>query len=92
MEPPPGSAYAMHLLDEESSTSRLKRFFHNFKRDPNSAFFPSGDVPSRSEPDGTGPHYDLRRAAFENAHSGGLMRRLKGRHLQMIAMGGSIGK
>ena len=36
------------------------------------------------------PYYDLRSANLATAHSG-LSRELKGRHLQMIAIGGSIG-
>lgn len=90
-QPTGGSSYTMHLLEEENNTPKLKRFLQDFKRDPNSAFFTSNHPYTRDETGGNGPHYDLRRAAFENAHSGGLMRRLKGRHLQMIAMGGSIG-
>ncbi|KAK3196405.1 histidine permease [Lecanicillium sp. MT-2017a] len=89
-QPTGGSSYTMHLLEEENNTPKLKRFLQDFKRDPNSAFFTSNHPYTRDETGGNGPHYDLRRAAFENAHSGGLMRRLKGRHLQMIAMGGSI--
>lgn len=37
-----------------------------------------------------GHYYDVRRANLQTAHSH-LARRLKGRHLQMIAIGGSIG-
>lgn len=37
------------------------------------------------------PRYDLQSAAIETAHSG-LARKLKGRHLQMIAIGGSVGR
>lgn len=40
-----------------------------------------------SERDG----YDVRRAAVQTANTS-LVRRLKGRHLQMIAIGGSIGE
>lgn len=40
-----------------------------------------------SEQDG----YDVRRAAVQTANTS-LVRRLKGRHLQMIAIGGSIGE
>jgi yeast amino acid transporter len=36
------------------------------------------------------PYYDMRMAAIQTAQSG-LARKLKGRHLQMIAIGGSIG-
>ncbi len=38
-----------------------------------------------------GRYFDTRAAAYNTANTG-LVRKLKGRHLQMIAIGGSIGK
>lgn len=73
--------------------ARLRRFIDSFRRDRDSSFFPthplsqfnSVGVPARGP-----PFYDLHLAAVESANTG-LARKLKGRHLQMIAIGGSIG-
>lgn len=46
--------------------------------------------PLLPSPDGS-HYYDMRMAALRTAQSS-LARRLKGRHLQMIAIGGSIGR
>lgn len=90
-----GSSYSMREPDyEERFPPRFERFLDGFKRDPNTEFFPSdhlGQVESGQGRDHNGAHYyDLHMAALESAHSG-LARKLKGRHLQMIAIGGSIG-
>lgn len=80
---------------------RVERFFDTFRRDPNSTFllaehddYHHGDGDDgrrhRHEDRREAHFYDLRLAALENAHIG-LSRSLKGRHLQMIAIGGSIG-
>ncbi|KAG6003518.1 hypothetical protein E4U21_001918 [Claviceps maximensis] len=91
----------------ETALPRFHRFLDSFKRDENSSFFPTShlsQVDSYSHPVTAtasattsmgirrlGPHYyDLHMAALESAHTG-LARKLKGRHLQMIAIGGSIG-
>ncbi|KAJ4301194.1 histidine permease [Kalmusia sp. IMI 367209] len=71
----------------ESSTHRDglgRRVMDSFKRDPNTTMTPKGTV-------GTdGKVFDVESAAANTANSP-LARRLKGRHLQMIAIGGSIG-
>ncbi|EHK49927.1 hypothetical protein TRIATDRAFT_83082 [Trichoderma atroviride IMI 206040] len=93
-----GSSYSMREPNyEETKEPRIDRIINSFRRDPNSKFFPSRDLDDigplesvRRHNNGS-PFYDLRRAALATANSNGLSRKLKGRHLQMIAIGGSIG-
>src|SRR5438045_2410761 len=59
-----------------------RRFVDSFKRDPNA------HVTRATETGKTG--FDHAAAAEATANSG-LARKLKGRHMQMIAIGGSIG-
>lgn len=95
-----GSSHSMRepeYGDDEDDGHRHPRFHHfiqSFRRDENLNFFPSdhlSQVNSSISQRRYGPHYyDLHLAALESANTG-LARKLKGRHLQMIAIGGSIG-
>lgn len=64
--------------------STWNRWVDSFKRDPNAHATPKGTVGAN------GKVFDVEGAAAATADTG-LQRKLKGRHLQMIAIGGSIG-
>lgn len=68
---------------QEANAPWTTRFVDSFKRDPNAV------VTKGSQAEGVGG-FDHRAAAEATANSG-LARELKPRHLQMIAIGGSIG-
>lgn len=67
-----------------NNRSSIKQFLDTFKREPNTIIIPE----SMAGP--TGREFDPVGAAYATAHTP-LARQLKGRHLQMIAFGGSIG-
>ena len=69
---------------EPHNSSAFQRWLDGFKRDPSARTTPKGSVGA------DGRVFDPDSAAAATAASP-LARRLKGRHLQMIAIGGSIG-
>jgi amino acid transporter len=73
--------------DDEAPMVWHQRFIESFKQDPNR----HRPTVGKDLPDSTGRLYDAHAAANNTANSP-LARHLKGRHLQMIAIGGSIGK
>ena len=95
-----GSSYTMRepVYDDEPSDGAASRIFDSFRRDPGRRVTPLDPKDEaamraeagRAEHDGL-RYYDIHQATLQTAHSG-LARKLKGRHLQMIAIGGSIGE
>lgn len=93
-----GSSFSMREPDyeQEAPPRYWDRIVDGFKREHNSTLFsndPLGNPEGRLEGGRVhnGAHYyDLHLANLETANAG-LARKLKGRHLQMIAIGGSIG-
>ena len=69
---------------ERTRGSIPRRVLDSFKRDPNAHATPKGTVGA------DGKVFNVESAAQATANSP-LQRKLKGRHLQMIAIGGSIG-
>ncbi|KAJ4164198.1 hypothetical protein LMH87_005882 [Akanthomyces muscarius] len=89
-----GSSHSMREPEyEQHPPLRFERLVDSFRRDPNSTFLLADhdhdSAIARRQHNGS-HYYDLHLATLENAHIG-LSRSLKGRHLQMIAIGGSIG-
>lgn len=100
-----GGSFGMRepLYEEAEPQGRFARWVDSFRRDPNFSVVPKdpmddilvaevGSIHARPPllRDGSSHYYDMRGAALRTAQSG-LARKLKGRHLQMIAIGGSIG-
>jgi yeast amino acid transporter len=67
------------------------RFIDSFKRDPNAHVVKPGQLVSATEGHGKVSGFDHKAAAEATANSG-LAHKLKARHMQMIAIGGSIGE
>ncbi|KAI0548606.1 putative amino acid permease [Xylaria curta] len=100
----PASSYTMREpLYDEIAPSAFGQFIDGFRRDPTQRITPkdplneihAAEAAQLYRPilarNGIYPHqYDLRLATLQTAQSH-LARKLKGRHLQMIAIGGSIG-
>jgi len=83
---PTGSAHNPEFgtTAETHRVSTWTRWVDSFKKDPNAHATPKGVVGAN------GKVFDVEGAAAATADTG-LQRKLKGRHLQMIAIGGSIG-
>ena len=81
----PARGYPEYGEYEPARQSLGQRFMDSFKRDPNARVTKPGTVSA------DGNVFDSEAAAQATADSP-LAKRLKGRHLQMIAIGGSIGE
>ena len=66
------------------------RIFDSFRRDPNQHVSAAGEIEGLQPANGYQDLYDLE-TAISNTAKSPLARKLKARHLQMIAIGGSIG-
>ncbi|KAI9757109.1 MAG: amino acid permease [Chaenotheca gracillima] len=82
--PEEGSPHGSYGHATPTHESFFRRQIESFKRDPNARATPKGAVGA------DGKIFDAEGAAAATANSP-LARKLKGRHLQMIAIGGSIG-
>lgn len=101
---PAGSYTAREpVYDEVAPPSAFGQFIDGFRRDPTQRITPKDPLdeihaaeaarlyrPLFARNGSHSHYYDLRQATLQTAQSH-LARKLKGRHLQMIAIGGSIG-
>lgn len=91
------------MYEDAEPQGRLGRWMEGFRRDPNQSITPKdhmdellaaevGSISARPSMvrHGSSHYFDMRLATLRTTQSG-LARKLKGRHLQMIAIGGSIG-
>lgn len=101
----PGSSYTMRepRYDETAPPRFFDRLIDGFRRDPAQHITPEDSLrelhsmeashlyrPMLGRRSSQAHYYDVRLANLQTAQSH-LARKLKGRHLQMIAIGGSIG-
>jgi yeast amino acid transporter len=93
-----GSTHSTREPEYDAQPSNyFRRIRDSFKRDPSRRITPQDPKHEAETRAGemravahSGHYYDIHQAMLQTAHSG-LARKLKGRHLQMIAIGGSIG-
>ncbi|KIV99173.1 uncharacterized protein PV09_09127 [Verruconis gallopava] len=79
-----GDSPSSHYYVDEHRSGVINRVVDSFRRDPRAHTTPKGTIGA------DGKVFDVEGAAIATAESP-LARKLKGRHLQMIAIGGSIG-
>jgi yeast amino acid transporter len=68
-----------------------RRFIDSFKRDPNAHVIKPGQAVDATDGHGGASGKFDHKAAAEATANSGLAHKLKARHMQMIAIGGSIG-
>ncbi len=83
---------APEKVNSSSSVGRSLpvRIFDSFRRDPDQKVTPSGEIIDLKLEHGHSDSYDVE-SAVANVAKSPLQRKLEARHLQMIAIGGSIG-
>jgi amino acid transporter len=84
---PASTSTVTPLVERPERVRRLPKAFDGFRSSATNNFIPPV-IPGQY---GIGGTFDAKQAAFNTANTP-LVKKLKGRHLQMIAIGGSIGK